>query len=174
MVNSAFLLFLSAPSIHGLSSAIEYVGYTHEKSPKSCVLVPNSSFCYWLLLGVVHLIGRLRFEETRNTGTLRAFVIREKCWLKNGIAVCNQARDSMSKTWQAVGAVHGSFSCCWGPYSFKAFSLQAWHYLRGNKQAFHWYKIYCEEALLQQRNWPNINFIRSLFDDAVMLCFSIA
>lgn len=81
---------------------------------------------------------------------LRAFVIREKCWLKNGIAVCNQASDSMSKTWQAVGAVHGSFSCCWGPYSFNAFSLQAWHYLKGNKQALHWYKIYCEEVITKK------------------------
>lgn len=35
-----------------------------------------------------------------------------------------------------------------------------WQHLRENKQTFQWYKIYCQQTLLQQRNnWPKTSFL---------------
>lgn len=34
-----------------------------------------------------------------------------------------------------------------------------WQHLRENKQTFQWYKIYCQETLLQQRNRPKTSFL---------------
>lgn len=39
------------------------------------------------------------------------------------------------------------------------FSLQMWHHLKQNQKTFLWYKIYCQETVLQKDNQINTNFL---------------